>query len=150
MRASVVLALVAASSLAHADEKCRWFPNLMIRDHEGGGRYGAMHDGRDQDITLDYSSDEAMRIARRYGKLAGLPVDDGAGGLIDCGKARKVKSDRALLAAVRKKKEDPERWLAAVYIAGEDWETGPREDGVPINKDRAVIVFVKENDKGRE
>jgi hypothetical protein len=145
MRAAVVVfALAWASSLAHAEPKCRWYPNTMIRDHEGGGHYGPIHDGRDQDITLDYSSDEAMRVARRYGKLAGLPVDDDAGGFIDCDKARKVKSDKTLLAAVRKKKEDPERWLAAVYVPGEGWEIGPRENGVPINKDIIVIVFVKD------
>lgn len=122
------------------DPTCYWFPTLVMRQHEGGGAYGPVI--HDWDLDLQLNAREWRRMAKAYADKNKLTLDStGTRGPIDCAKVAKVASDASLLKAIRKKKSEPDAWLAAQSLPGEDWQVETNQLNQPVSKTRAILVY---------
>ena len=95
---------------------CAWTAGALVRNATGRG-FGAPH----------YDD-----------KLTVRPDIAGSGGMIACTEAKKVKSDGASLAIVKKTDKDA---LGVELVSGQNWQTNTDDFGRPTSMTRIVRIY---------
>lgn len=101
--------------------KCIWYPEVLERPYLGGGRYGKV----------------------RVSDLAARPDVAGSGGDIECAEVKRIRSDGASLAVVKREAEKPADVLKVATKARFRWEI-LRRYGVPTRMTRIVYVYKRQ------
>jgi hypothetical protein len=135
---STAVVAPAAPAPIPKEQACSWQPDLVIRQHEGGGNYGPIE--YPLDLRLDsFVWDRAIKDFSAEAKVK----ETGAGSssiYFDCDDIKKVKSDAEVLGLIKHKVDHPELVLAAHYQPRADWKVDT-DNGNPVSKSRVIIVY---------
>jgi hypothetical protein len=120
------------------DQGCSWQPDVVVQQHEGGGRYAPME--YPLDLQLDtFIYYQAIKDFEHEARVK----ETGAGTnsiYFDCAEISKVHSDPDVLAAIKKRVKDPASVLAAHYQPRVGWKVDT-DHGNPISKSRVIIIY---------
>jgi hypothetical protein len=129
-------AAIAKSGLTSDDSHlCRWMPEILVKEYEGGGQYGEPRHSRDFRYVM--SLRKASGVLAQYGREMDLPM------IFECGEMASIQSDSGLLKVLHAKKANPQDWKAAHYLQQESWELKKDKYGTPIRKELVVMTYVQ-------
>lgn len=116
---------------------CVWFPVLLMKQHEGGGTYGPMVHASDLDLNINPHLHYA--VIGEFSKKTAMDTDG-----FECDLLEGVKTDKAILRALKKHKDHPEYWVGAHWAPGRVWQVDT-DNGAPVAKSRVAIAYMRKH-----